>query len=116
MEVIINCVNTAFKYGTAVPVVHLKDSIRKIDKNDSFTENRNNYRAVQTPQCFRSDIIKKAYATDFRPEFTDDASVVEAFGVQVRITDGNDENIKITTPLDLIIAESIIKSKKVGGK
>ena len=110
-KVIIRCFKEAEKYGSAIPVVAIKDSIRIIENNKSFIRNRLKYRAVQTPQCFKSEIIKKAYNCDFNAMFTDDASVVETSGYKVRLVEGNDENIKITTPLDLIIAEAIINQQ-----
>ena len=111
-KVIRESINSAKKYGSGIPVVNLKDSIRRLTSHNSIAEDRNLFKAVQTPQCFSSDIIKKAYLLEYRQEFTDDASVVEAMGNDVRLTEGNDENIKITCPLDLLIAEAIIKSKR----
>ena len=110
-RVIAECFEAAAQYGCAVPVVSIKDSIRFVDKDKSYTHNRENYRAVQTPQCFKSEILLKAYHCDYNETFTDDASVVEALGFEMKLLEGNDENIKITTPLDLIIAEAIIKHK-----
>ncbi len=107
-KVIIRCFKEAEKYGCAVPVVPIKESIRIIEKNLSHTRNRNKYRSVQTPQCFRTDIIKKAYNCNYNEMFTDDASVVEKSGYKLRLVEGSDENIKITTPLDFIIAEAIL--------
>jgi 2-C-methyl-D-erythritol 4-phosphate cytidylyltransferase len=104
-----NCYKIAEEYGTAVPVVPLKDSIRKVIEDDSVAEDRTAYRIVQTPQVFQSDIIINAYNVEYRESFTDDASVVENAGFKIYITDGNEENIKITKPSDLLIAEAIIK-------
>lgn len=104
-----NAFNAAQKFGTAIPVVAINDSIRKITKNTNKSLNRNNYKIVQTPQCFKSDILKKAYAQPYSDAFTDDASVVEKLGKKIFIIEGNIENIKITTPQDLKIAESLMK-------
>jgi len=109
-KVINNCFKLAQSQGNAIPVVSVKDSIRKIEDSTSIAVNRNNFKAVQTPQCFSNCIIQKAYLQEYKPEFTDDASVVEYSGVEIYLTEGNDENIKITTPLDLLIAESIMKN------
>jgi 2-C-methyl-D-erythritol 4-phosphate cytidylyltransferase len=71
---------------------------------------RKRYRLVQTPQVFRSEIICSAYAQEFHESITDDASLVEALGIHITLVQGNDENIKITSPTDLILAEAIVKS------
>ena len=112
-NVITNCLAEAEKYGSAIPVISIKDSIRIIDGDKSFAHNRDKIKSVQTPQCFKSDIIKKAYDCEYDDMFTDDASVVEKQNFNVRLVEGNDENIKITTSFDLIIAEAIIKSKSI---
>jgi 2-C-methyl-D-erythritol 4-phosphate cytidylyltransferase len=64
---------------------------------------------IQTPQCFHSHLIKKAFEKPYRSEFTDDATVLESYGEKIHLVDGNKENIKITTPQDLIIAEALFK-------
>lgn len=114
-NVIINCLEAAEQHGSAIPVVSIKDSIRIIEGDKSFAHNREKYKSVQTPQCFRSDIIKKAYDCEYDNLFTDDASVVEKQNFNVLLVDGNDENIKITTPYDLVVAEAIIRSKSING-
>ncbi len=91
--------------GACVPVVPLKESIRQINISPTQHVNRSYFAVVQTPQCFRCDIIKKAYSLPYDPIFTDDASVVEKAGYAVGITEGNPENIKITEPSDLILAD-----------
>lgn len=98
--------------GAAVPAVAVVDSLRRIDADGgSRAVNRAEYKAVQTPQCFKASILKAAYNADFSPSFTDDASVVEASGHKVSIVDGNPENLKITTPTDFVIAEHIYRNK-----
>jgi 2-C-methyl-D-erythritol 4-phosphate cytidylyltransferase len=74
---------------------------------------RSLYSIVQTPQCFHSQLIKKAFLKTFKPEFTDDATVLEAFGERIHLIEGNRENIKITTAQDLIIAEALLKDSIV---
>jgi 2-C-methyl-D-erythritol 4-phosphate cytidylyltransferase len=74
--------------------------------------NRNDVYLVQTPQCFKYEIIKKAYETPYKDCFTDDASLVEAIGEKIHIVEGCRENIKITTPFDLKIAESILNERE----
>ncbi|MFI5149894.1 MAG: 2-C-methyl-D-erythritol 4-phosphate cytidylyltransferase [Bacteroidia bacterium] len=108
---------TAFKaaemYGNAVPAIPLQDSIRQIVSGLSIAVDRTKYCAIQTPQCFSASILKKAYEQEYKYTFTDDASVVEADGEKIHLIDGNSDNIKITTPRDLIIADAILKNTKV---
>jgi 2-C-methyl-D-erythritol 4-phosphate cytidylyltransferase len=96
-------------YGNAVPAIPLKDSIRKIESGKNRSVDRSRYCIIQTPQCFNVDILKKAYAKEYKSTFTDDASVLEALGEQIHLIDGTAENIKITNPQDLIAAEAILK-------
>jgi len=77
--------------------------------DNSFPVDRKNYRIVQTPQCFHADLLVKAYDQNFNESFTDDATVVEALGEKINLTDGNFENIKITRPVDLKFAEAYLK-------
>jgi 2-C-methyl-D-erythritol 4-phosphate cytidylyltransferase len=108
-----SCIKAAFemaeKNGAAVPVIELKDSIRKIEGQASKALDRKEFCLVQTPQCFQVDKLKKAYQTEFKPHFTDDASVFEASDFKINLVAGNSENIKITTPEDLVIAEALLK-------
>jgi 2-C-methyl-D-erythritol 4-phosphate cytidylyltransferase len=108
IEVIKNTFNFAQAEGAAIPVIDLKESIRQIITVDSKSVDRSNYKIVQTPQCFTRDIILKAYQQDYSSEFTDDASVVEQLGHKINLVPGNDENIKITTPMDLRLSELLI--------
>lgn len=98
-------------YGNAVPAVPINDSIRQIESTRTIAVDRSRYCATQTPQCFRSDILKKAYQQEYKYTFTDDAMVVEAMGEHIRLVDGNAENIKITSPKDLLIAEVLLKAE-----
>ncbi len=105
VETITRCFESAEKYGTAIPVIELVDSIRQITETGNQSVDRNAYKLVQTPQIFDGEILKKAYKQDFSPLFTDDASVVEAMGTKIHLVEGNRENIKITTEFDLRIAQ-----------
>jgi 2-C-methyl-D-erythritol 4-phosphate cytidylyltransferase len=98
-------------YGNAVPAIPINDSIRQIESTRTIAVDRSRYCATQTPQCFRSDIIKKAYQQEYHYTFTDDAMVVEAMGENIHLVDGNAENIKITSPKDLAIAEILLKGE-----
>jgi 2-C-methyl-D-erythritol 4-phosphate cytidylyltransferase len=99
---------TAYHKGNAVLSREINFSIRKISGRESIAVNRNEYKEIQTPQIFKTDILKAAYGQDFKDFFTDDASVVEAFGEKIFLCEGNIENIKITNKSDLILAESLI--------
>lgn len=96
----------ADKYGGAIPVVKPAESLREIHHDGSRPVDRERYWLVQTPQTFKSALIKKAYEQPFELRFTDDATVFEADGNKVELFEGNRENIKITSPADLKIAES----------
>lgn len=107
--VIERCIDSAKKNGCAIPIRSVEESIREIIDNGSRIANRDNFKIVQTPQCFKSDIILKAYQQNYSTNFTDDASVVESYGHKISLVNGNKENIKITTPEDLVIADSYLK-------
>jgi 2-C-methyl-D-erythritol 4-phosphate cytidylyltransferase len=108
-EVIGACFTEAERSGAAIPVVPLIDSIReRYEPGLSRPVDRGRLVAVQTPQVFRSDWLVEAYRQTYRPDFTDDASVVEAKGYTVALTSGNRENIKLTTPFDLLVAEAYL--------
>jgi 2-C-methyl-D-erythritol 4-phosphate cytidylyltransferase len=94
----------AQQFGAVIPTVGLVDSIRLVTENSNQALDRSKYFIVQTPQVFDSVIIKNAYNQEFSPLFTDDASVVEAAGNSVILVEGNRENLKITTDIDLKIA------------
>ena len=106
--VINNCIQSAEKFGAAIPALPMQDSLRKISENGSQIAERNQFVLVQTPQCFQSEVILKAYQQEYNKSFTDDASVVEQLGHNIYLVEGNKENIKITTPEDLKMAEVLI--------
>lgn len=111
-EVIDNCYETAREEYSAVPVVPVTDTLRHVDSRTTrtFTVDRSLFRAVQTPQVFDIGLAKQAFNQPDRKTFTDDASVVESLGVSINTVEGNKENIKITTPFDLKLAEVLIES------
>lgn len=104
LQTIQNTFSAAEKSGAAIPVIEITESLREIDSLGSKAVNRKDYRIVQTPQCFKTEILLEAYKQNYIPEFTDDASVVEANGNKIYHTQGNIENIKITYPQDLEVA------------
>ena len=107
-EVIARCYAEAARVGAVVPVTDVVETVRHLeDGGGSTTVNRDEYKLVQTPQVFSLALLKQAYAQPYVPAFTDDASVVEALGHEVTLVQGNRENIKITTPFDLVVARSM---------
>lgn len=112
-EVIDNCFETARDDFAAIPVLPVTDTIRYVDKQGGGKNvMRSDYRVVQTPQVFDIQLLKQAYNADYQESFTDDASVVESLGCQATMVEGNRENIKITTPFDIIIAEALLKAQQ----
>ena len=108
IEVIRNCYKTAREKKAVIPVIPVVETVRQLEGATSFTVPRDDYRLVQTPQCFDIQLLKAANRQPYNDGFTDDASVVEAFGFNITLVDGNRENIKITTPYDLKIAEVLV--------
>lgn len=108
VDVIDRCYELALTKEAVVPVVDVVDTVRHITKNSSETVDRSAYKLVQTPQVFNADLLLKGYEQAYSSAFTDDASVVEAMGVKVALTPGNRENIKLTTPFDLKVAEALL--------
>lgn len=108
VEVIRRCYELAEHQKAVIPVIDIVETLRHLTENGSKTVSRNDYKLVQTPQVFDAELLKQAYAQDFTPFFTDDASVVEAMGVPVYLAEGNRENIKITTPFDLKVGSALL--------
>lgn len=104
IETIERCFDAVQNYDAVIPVITSIDSIRQITSDGNVAVDRQLFRLVQTPQVFDGEILKKAYEQEFSQFFTDDASVVEAYGVKIHLVNGNIENIKITTEMDLKIA------------
>jgi 2-C-methyl-D-erythritol 4-phosphate cytidylyltransferase len=106
-DLIQTCSESASQQGSAIPVIPVRDSMRRLDTDDqsSVIVNRENLVIVQTPQTFKKDILLSAFDVDYSPSFTDEASVVEAAGYQVHLVPGEETNIKITFPNDLHYAE-----------
>jgi 2-C-methyl-D-erythritol 4-phosphate cytidylyltransferase len=103
-KVVKNCMEIAKEKGNCIPTLPMQESLRKVSSEKNQCVNREEFFVVQTPQCFSSDLILKAYDQDYKASFTDDASVVEAMGNSIFLCAGNKENIKITTPEDLVLA------------
>ena len=108
-DVVAACYGAAADRQAVIPVVDVVDTVRHVTSAEaSETVPRDDYKLVQTPQVFTVRLLKEAYRQDYTPRFTDDASVVEALGHKVFLVKGNRENIKITTPFDLKIAEALL--------
>jgi 2-C-methyl-D-erythritol 4-phosphate cytidylyltransferase len=110
LDTIARCFDTAEKLGNAIPSIPATESVRIITGAGSTPVNRINVRQIQTPQVFMASLIKKAYTLEYRPEYTDDAMVLEQTGEKINLVDGNRENIKITNPEDLIISSALLQT------
>lgn len=110
IDLIRECYEHALIMGTAVPVVRSKDSVRFLheEENDNEIVDRNRVVFVQTPQTFHSKILLPAFNRDYKEQFTDEATVVESFGLKISLIEGEENNIKITRPVDLLIAEALL--------
>ncbi len=110
-ELIMRCYEQAKEKGSAVPVIPLVESARIVDGEQSKPLERENLRIVQTPQTFRTEVILPAFRQAYIPSFTDEATVLEAFGTTVHLVDGMPDNIKVTTPNDMIVAEALLNAR-----
>ncbi|MBO9728020.1 MAG: 2-C-methyl-D-erythritol 4-phosphate cytidylyltransferase [Chitinophaga sp.] len=107
-----HCYDTAISHGSAIPVVDMKDSIREIAGSNNAAVDRDRFKIIQTPQTFLSELILPAFELPYDPLFTDEATVVERLGHPVYLVAGEESNIKITKPLDLTIAEALLKDRQ----
>ena len=114
VEVIRNCYETARTAKAVIPVIPIVETVRHLASESntqrSITVPRSEYRLVQTPQTFDIQLLKAANRQPYNDGFTDDASVVEAYGFDITLVEGNRENIKITTPFDMTIAEALLNN------
>lgn len=108
------CFNAAVDKGNAIPATRAVDSVRIETLDGNQQVDRNKIHLIQTPQTFYSDIIKTAFEQDYHESFTDEASVVEKLGVKIHLVEGESSNIKITRPLDLLIAEKLLEEREMG--
>lgn len=111
VDLIQRCFFQALEKGSAVPAVAATDSIRMIEGEKSHVADRNQVRIIQTPQTFQTELLLPAFQRDFEPSFTDEATVLEAAGKFIFLIDGEYSNIKITRPIDLLIAEKILEER-----
>lgn len=108
-DLIHRCYEQALESGTAIPAIPSKDSVRIVKGEINESVDRNSVMLIQTPQTFHSKILLPAFQIDDKDKFTDEATVVEAFGMQVNLVAGEETNIKITTPLDMVLAERLME-------
>ena len=108
-KTLMNCWKAVQEFDAVIPVLDLKESLRKVGESESNSVNRSEFRIVQTPQCFKKDILLVAYQKSFHEGITDDASLVEEAGYVIHLVEGNEQNIKITTPTDLRFADFLLK-------
>ncbi|MGV8092038.1 MAG: 2-C-methyl-D-erythritol 4-phosphate cytidylyltransferase [Mangrovibacterium sp.] len=113
LQTIRNCADLAMKKGNAIPAMPVTESLRRVTEQGTVHVERSGFFLVQTPQTFLISVIKKAYLQSERDNFTDDASVCEAMGEKIYLVEGNAENIKLTRPLDLQIAEYLFRQECV---
>lgn len=107
-ELIDRVVAAARRDGAAIPVVPLNDSVRQVQGEASCALDRSTLRAVQTPQAFDARLLLTAYSQPYQPMFTDDASVVEQLDHPIALVDGDPQNLKITRPMDLTLAQYLL--------
>jgi 2-C-methyl-D-erythritol 4-phosphate cytidylyltransferase len=112
-ELIYRCYKQALESGTAIPAITSKDSIRILREEGNEAFDRNRVMLIQTPQTFHSKILLPAFQIGYKDKFTDEATVVEAYGIKVSLVEGEDTNIKITKPVDLLLAEQILFEKDI---
>jgi len=106
------CYETALEQGSAIPVIDMKDSIRQVEGMENKAVNREQFKIIQTPQTFLSEWLLPAFSLPYDPLFTDEATVIERQGHRVHLVPGEEANIKITRPLDLIIASALLNERK----
>ncbi|MFC4262070.1 2-C-methyl-D-erythritol 4-phosphate cytidylyltransferase [Ferruginibacter yonginensis] len=104
------CLDAVLEFGSAIPVVDCKDSLRRLVDDGNEAVDRSLIKLVQTPQAFHGKILLPAFKIDYKDKFTDEANVVEAFGLKVMLVEGDAANIKITQPADLIFAAAMLQT------
>jgi 2-C-methyl-D-erythritol 4-phosphate cytidylyltransferase len=106
-DLIARCFDTADTQAAAIPVVPVVPSIRETTAEGSRALDRSRLLAVQTPQCFHTDLLRKAFEQPYDSTFTDEATLVERLGVKVALVEGEEHNIKVTTSVDMRVAEAL---------
>lgn len=112
-QLIHRCYMQALETGSAIPTIISKDSVRLETDDGNEPMDRNKVHLVQTPQTFHSKILLPAFQIDYKEKFTDEATVVEAFGLKVSLVEGEETNIKLTRPVDMVLAERILEDRSI---
>ena len=112
-ELIHRCYETALENGNAIPAIPVSDTVRMETTEGSVVVDRSKLVVIQTPQTFFSNLLLKAFEQDYDSSFTDEATVAEKFGIKIHLIPGEDENIKLTRPIDLEIAERILTNRSL---
>jgi len=108
LDTIRRCFASAEQLGNAIPSISPVESLRLVTETGNQPVNRLHVKQIQTPQVFSAELIKKAYLQEYKPEYSDDATVLEGIGEKINLIDGNRENIKITNPEDLLISDALL--------
>ncbi len=111
-ELIARCFAAAEAHDAAIPVVPISSSVREVQDHGSRAVDRSRLRTVQTPQCFKALLLRRAFELRYDPSFTDEATLVERLGVEVQLVEGEERNIKVTTPFDLHVAEVVLGARR----
>ncbi len=111
VELITRCFTAASAHGAAIPVVPVGSSMRQVSGDSSLALDRASLRIVQTPQCFSVPLLRKAFELPYDPAFTDEATLTERSGAPVHLVEGEERNIKVTTPMDLRMAEALLEAE-----
>ncbi|MEO5584000.1 MAG: 2-C-methyl-D-erythritol 4-phosphate cytidylyltransferase [Flavobacteriales bacterium] len=112
VELIDRCFAAAEAHGAAIPVLPVSSSVRELVGEGSRAVERSRLRVVQTPQCFRVELLRKAFELPYDPAFTDEATLVERIGLAVHLVEGEERNIKVTTPTDLVLAKILLEEER----
>ena len=110
-QLIHRCFDGALEKGNAIPAVPLSDTVRMETEQGAVVIDRSKLQIIQTPQTFFSNLLLKAFEQEYDNSFTDEATVAEKFGIKINLIPGEDENIKLTRPLDMIIAETLLEKR-----
>jgi 2-C-methyl-D-erythritol 4-phosphate cytidylyltransferase len=111
VSIVHRCYETALEKGNAIPAIEAVDSLRLINGDSNAALDRSRVRMIQTPQTFQSELLLKAFEQGYDPLFTDEASVLERMGMASHLVEGSSNNIKITRPMDLVLAELILQNE-----
>lgn len=112
-DLIHRCYEGALENGNAIPAIPVSDTVRMETAEGSVVVDRTKLLVIQTPQTFFSNLLLKAFEQEYDSSFTDEATVAEKFGIKIHLIPGEDENIKLTRPIDMEIAEKILKNRRV---